>query len=68
MSDELIQDPNAPTHTQAQLKRVDVASRRQCDCELLLFFDGIALLGSPAEIATAMQDFKQRLDHKIMKG
>jgi len=58
-------DPNVATHNQQQLKRVESAIRRQCDCDLLLFLDGIALLADPQKVTTSMRELKQRLDEKL---
>lgn len=67
MSIPLDDDPNAATHNQQQLKRVESAIRRQCDCDLLLFLDGIAVLDDPRQVTTSMHELKRRLDEK-MKG
>lgn len=66
-TDMLDEDPNAANHNQLQLKRVEMAIRRQCDCDLLLFLDEIALESDPSKVTSGMRELKQRLDEK-MKG
>lgn len=57
-------DPNAATRNQAALKRVEVAIRRHCDCNLLLSLDGIALLSDEAKIKSEMLRLKKAIEQK----
>ncbi|WP_157131292.1 hypothetical protein [Burkholderia pseudomallei] len=45
-----------------KLKRVEVAIRRRADCDLTLFFDGIAFIADPEERRRAMIELRQKLE------
>ena len=61
---ELAEDPNAATHNQMMLKRLETAIRRHCSCELMLKLDGISLLSDPAQIRAEILSLQKSMQEK----
>ena len=57
-------DPNAASRNQVTLKQVETAIRRYCDPDLMLMFDGIALLDDENKKKQEMLKLKKILEQK----
>ncbi len=61
---EIDDDPNAASRNQVMLKRVEMAIRRYCDCNLVLALDGISMLEDEVKIKSEMLKLKKILEQK----
>lgn len=59
---DLDDDPNAPSATEAALKRVEAAIRRRGQCDLLLVLDGICLESDERKRMTDLAALTRRLE------